>query len=401
MTWNGPALPLVAVLAVVVGLLPAGTTATASVAGRTGAALTDPRAGWLPADFEPSPLNPVHSFGPQPGQQGTTDRVFPTVMRVDDKLANPMGRWYLWVWRHGKDPRTADNGGRLLLLTADRLKGPWTSRGFVTPENMSPEGWGPYSWTGGDVVWSARHRKFFSVPHAYRTGRPGLDSFLMESVDGVSWQLSDVPQPVLPAGPEWYDSQETGYGKLLVEAGPDQTERWTWLYRSNRRDPTTASGRYYTFSVASAGDVYGPWRKATFNPVFDPFVNNAAAPESAGGLIGMDAFVEYQGYYQLLWQNSFGEIYLSRSDDLRQWEEFLPQGTQDTRPFGDHRSLAFYVGKLPHEVVIVGGDLVYDHQVGALTLLYLAWDADQVRGQPGRVSVNLARSVTGGEPIAD
>jgi hypothetical protein len=42
---------------------------------------------------------------------------------------------------------------------------------------------------------------------------------------------------------------------------------------------------------------------------------------------------------------------------------------------------------------------VYDDQVGALTLVYLTWDAAQLAAPPGTVSVNIARSLTGGAPL--
>lgn len=395
----GPLARTVTFVALVVAqlLAPAPGAGSGEATATTGVATSE--TGWLPVDFVKHPQNPVHTFGPEPGQTKITDRVFPTVMRVDDKIDDALGRWYLWVWRHGLYPRTADNGGRLVLLTADDLAGPWVDRGFVTPENMAPEGWGPYSWTGGDVVWSSRHGKFFSTPHAYRTGRPGLDTFLMESDDGVQWRLSDVPQPVLPAGPETYDAKETGYGKLILERGPGRSERWTWLYRSGAFCSTCPNNQeHYTFAVATAGDVYGPWAKASFNPVFDPYAGHPTGGE--GGLIGIDAFERYQGHYQLLWQDSFGEVFLSRSADLRSWEDFVPGGSGNVRPMGPHHSGPVFAGGLPHEVVIVGGDLVYDDTAAALTFLYLAWDEAQLTGA-GSVSVNIARSATGGAPFDD
>ena len=395
----------VGTVAAVLGLtVPAASaqTPTETIAAATASAVPDETLGWLPVDYVRHPLNPVYTFAPAAGQTAGTDRVFPTVMRVDDKLPNPLARWYLWVWRHGLQPRTAANGGRLVLLTANSLEGPWTNRGYVTPENMSPTGWGPYSWTGGDVVWSPEHRKFFSVPHAYRTVGPGLDTFLMESGDGVSWVRSS-DQPNLPAGPEWYDSRETGYGKLLRETAADGSERWVWLYRADRWDAATPENKHYTFAVATAPDIYGPWTKAAYNPVFDPFVGNAAAPNGGGGLIGLDAFARYEGTYQMLWQDFIGNMYLSRSTNLRAWEDFVPHGTQGVRPTGRHRSLAVFAGAGPDEVVIVGADLVYDDTVGALTLVYLGWDARNLTAGttklPGSVSVNIARSASGGGPL--
>jgi hypothetical protein len=365
---------------------------------------------WLPVDFVRSPNNPVYRFD-EGGQ--VVDRIMPTVMRVDDKIANPMGHWYLWVWRHGRDPRTADNGGRMILLSADSLEGPWTDHGFVTPENSSPDGWGPYSWTGGDVIWSAKYQRFFSVPHAYRNATnttyptPGLDSFLMESLDGVTWSLSSVTQPVLPAGPEWFDKKETGYGRL-IQLPPTSTasEPWAWLYRCGRPDPSAPSnGEYYAFCLATADDIHGPWTKASWNPVFDPYAGSQAAPKP-GGLVGLTALTYYHGMYQILWQDGLlGFTSLAHSDNLLGWNDLVALGVPDHYPTGRHHSTPVFVGAGPNELALVTGSLVWDDRVRTWTYVYLSYDAGQIAAlnakthtSTGAVNVNVARSLSGGDP---
>ncbi|MDQ1686225.1 MAG: hypothetical protein QOC82_2962 [Frankiaceae bacterium] len=366
---------------------------------------------WVQPDFVDDPVNPVHQFTPEAGQTGATDRVTPTVMRVDDKIANPLDRWYLWVWRHGgPDIYDANHGGRMDLLTAPRLEGPWTDHGFITPANPDPAGYGPYSWTGGDVVWSPLHQKFYSFPHAHKngcvaggSGPCSLDMFEQESTDGINWTTINGGLPVVPAGPSSYDAFETGYAKVIRVDQPDGTEKWVMVYRSGRHCSTCTDGtkEYYTLSVATANDVTGPWTKASYNPIYDPFIGDATGQNKGGGLIGIDALVRYHGYYEMLWQDFLGEIYLTRSLDLRDWKDFAPiAGTQNLRPIGRHRNAPIFTSpRGPNDVVTVGADLVYDDQVGALTLLYLTWDAAQLEAPPGKVSVNIARSLSGGEPL--
>jgi hypothetical protein len=357
----------------------------ATVNGTTATASTDPN-GWVPVPWVRHGLNPTATIGPDGNGRYNTDRVFPTVLRVDGLIPSPLGKFYMWVWRHGAYPRTANNGGRLQLFTADTLDSQWVDRGWVTPENMSPPGWGPYSWTGGDVVWSAQYSKFFSVPHAYNTANPGLlSTFLMESADGVNWtRTSDTP--VLSAGPEWYDKKETGYGKLLRDpASPPGTEKWIWLYRSGYPCAACPNNQeFYSFSVARADDIHGPWTKDANNPAYAPFSN--------GALMGLNGFVHYEGKFQIVWQDSFGDTYLSRSSDLHTWEDWTSSGS--------NRVPVFTSGGGPSEAIVIGGHLLYDSVAGQWSYVYLGWDAAQLSpsaATPGHVYVNLARGV-GGHP---
>ncbi|MDQ1748352.1 MAG: hypothetical protein QOD07_2615 [Frankiaceae bacterium] len=391
----------------------AGPSPTDTLASTTASAPlpdeTPETVGWIQPDFVDDPVNPVHQFTAQTDNNGQTDRVTPTVMRVDDKIAHPLDRWYLWVWRHGGPTYDAAHGGRMDLLTAPRLEGPWTDRGFVTPVDPDPAGYGPHSWTGGDVVWSPLHKMFYSFPHAHQSGcvtgvgACSLDTFEQESPDGVNWTTINGGLPVLPSGPSSYDAFETGYAKVLRLDQPDGTEKWLMVYRSGRHCSTCTNNthEYYTLSVATANDVAGPWTKASYNPIYDPFIGDDTGQNKGGGLIGIDAVVRHGGYYEMVWQDGFlGDIYLTRSTNLRDWTDFAPLGTQKLRPTGRNRSAPIFASpRGPNAVVIVGADLVWDDQVGALTLVYLSWDAANLEQPPGTVSVNIARSVTGGQPL--
>lgn len=387
---------------------------TETVAGTTARMLPDAETGWLPVDFVEHPLNPVYAFPPDdPRTHRASDVAFPSVLRVDGLLDAPLDghKWYAWFWKHGLNPRTEHNSGRMILLTADRLEGPWTNRGEVTGNGMAPDGWWQTSFTGGDVVWSPRHRKFFSVPHAARcmvheiaNGEQGcvhpsdnpdyrpsdgvqrLDSFMIESADGVHWTLSETTQPVLPAGPAEFDNHETGYGRLLRETGPGCAERWLWLYRGQR-----AYG-FYTLGLATADDIRGPWTKAE-GPVFAP---------NQEGLFGITTVVRYQGWYQMLWTDILSATRLARSRDLRTWEPFLR-----TAPGEDDSAPVLFPGPAPHELFGVLGVVVTDDVTGALSHLSTGFDARNLAAAaagtqgtaPGTVTFNLARSLSGGDPL--
>jgi hypothetical protein len=244
-------------------------------------------------------------------------------------------------------------------------------------------------------VWSAKYGKFFSVPHAYATPGVPLPSFLMESPDGVSWTRT-YDTPVLPTGPAAYDNMETGYGRILPDpaSGPGE-EKWVWLYRSGRTCPGCANNNeYYTFSVARADDIRGPWVKDAANPVFDPFVGHVSS--SGGALIGIDGLIQHDGWYEMLWQGAFGTVNLARSRDLRTWEDYVPSSLDDGRPFGKHFGPpVFASGGGPNEVIITSGTLVWDSDVGRWAFVYTGWTAGQLADNPnvkGATTINLARA---------
>ena len=349
---------------------------------------------WVLADLVKDPANPVFVVPPDDAAtHAITDVCFISVLRVDHLLDAPLDghRFSAWLWSHGLDPRTEHNGGRLRLVTAADLTGPWTDRGHVTGNGVAPTGWWQTSLTGGDVVWSVRHRRFFTVPHSSRCmrgeidkgeqgcaapddpafvpsaddGRCRLDSLLLESADGVTWELSDVPQPVLPPGPDEWDDHETGYGRLLPDPVLGE-DRWLWLYRGQRRFG------HYALGVAEAPDVRGPWRKVA-GPVFEP---------TGGALFCIGGLTHTDGAYQLLWMGPGGDTYLARSADLVTWEE---------HPGGP----VLRAGAGPHEAYGTHGSFVRDVD-GSLCYLYASSDeqnfaAWQGHGRPGGVSLCLAR----------
>jgi hypothetical protein len=351
-----------------------------------------PDDGWFPTAFVRSAA-PLFTYRAQPGAAHTDRGVTPTLLRVDDKLANPLGRYYLWSWAHGA-ANAPGQGGGLFLLTADNLDGPWTDRGRVTPEVMLPPSpLTPGRWqTGGDIIWSERYQKFFTVPHTVP-----MHSYLLESTDGVAWAVSAVAQPVLSMGPGYYDQGETGYGRLILDPanGPGD-EKWIWLYRSGvfcGACSASNNGEYYTLAVATADDIYGPWTKAADNPVFDPFTDRTLAP--GGDLIGLNSLVHYKGQFQMVWQESFGLLRLARSPNLRNWEDWIGPGPT-AAVMGHNGGVPFFVGGSPEAVVITGANVFYDDIANQWVLIYTGWDALQLTGTPaapGSVSINLARAV--------
>jgi hypothetical protein len=369
------------VLAVV---LVAGVNTPSGPAG----ASTDPN-GWLPVPWVRYALNPTFTAGPDNPGDAVTDRVFPTWLRVDTKIPNALDRFYLWVWRHG-GPYDAEHGGRLRLYTAPKLDTNWTDRGWVTPVDGSAPDWGPWSNTGGDVVWSPKYSKFFTVPHSHHKTTPGLlSTFLWESADGVNWsRTSDTP--ILSAGPEWYDKKETGYGKLMIDpASPPGTEKWIWFYRSGYACGTCPNNEeFYTFSVARADDIHGPWVKDANNPAYTPLAN--------GGLIGVNGFAYYEGKFQIIWQDTFGDTYMSRSSNLHTWEDFSSNGS--------NRTPIFTSGGGYNEAIITGGDFHWDNIAAQWSYVYVGFTPEQLVPEaqrnpavPGKVTINLARGV-GGHP---
>lgn len=127
---------------------------------------------------------------------------WPSVMRVDGLLDNPLGRYYLWF--------STDHGqasARIALAYADDLEGPWTIYGpvwyFATSgtESETPS-----------VVWDRANSRF--IMHHQQANPTGAVSSQVTMVafspDGVNWTTGGIALDVrAPTG--WRGPLHTGY----------------------------------------------------------------------------------------------------------------------------------------------------------------------------------------------
>jgi hypothetical protein len=140
-------------------------------------------------------------------QQDRENVLWTTVMRVDDKLANPLDRWYLWHSTHDTPI--------LRHYTAPAITGPWKEQPLCTLPD-APPGFNNGHRQAPDIVWDRATAQFVATPHSTsNTGRSRQSTWIMTSPDGRTWtRLSSTE--IVPIGPDGaYDDYAIDYGRLL------------------------------------------------------------------------------------------------------------------------------------------------------------------------------------------
>ena len=135
---------------------------------------------------------------------------WPWVLRVDDKLASPINRYYMWV---STDHAGAD--GYIGLYTAPTVTGPWTYYGQVFKDETS----GNETETPS-VVWVPSLSLFYMYyQQVGSTGHLAAQTTnLATSPDGVTWTRVGIALDVRDST-TWPQSTHTGYLRPHLIAG--------------------------------------------------------------------------------------------------------------------------------------------------------------------------------------
>lgn len=105
------------------------------------------------------------------------------VLRVDDKLADPLGRYYMWY----STDHAANAAQYIGLAYSNSLTGGWTKYGNVFHHYSEAAG----AYVGDEtpsVVWDAENQRFLMFSHA-NIGENGeaQSQYRSESTDGINW----------------------------------------------------------------------------------------------------------------------------------------------------------------------------------------------------------------------
>lgn len=196
------------------------------------------------------------------GGGGFNQLLWVTLMRVDNKLAAPINRYYLWVWTH--DVRLCR------LFTAPNPEGPWTQylRNGVQGVNLPPpmSFHHPNHFSSGDVVWDPEEGAFYSTPH---TGPADLSkqwTTIIRSTNGIDWEWVQ-PNPIVPNGPAGsFDDYQVAYGRILRDYDGNVVRRngkLIFYYRGER------SGQQYSVGAAT-GTAWDTWQKVGSTALYHP-----------------------------------------------------------------------------------------------------------------------------------
>ncbi|MGD6748460.1 hypothetical protein ACOKM3_42190 [Streptomyces sp. BH106] len=170
----------------------------------------------------------------------TGEIIFPTVRGVFDKLADPLGRYYLYYAPH-------DAPGGVCLAYGDSLEGPFTEY----PDNpIVSNKWDPHysvsHVSSPHVQWMPQHREFWLYFHGENT-----TTRLARSKDGVNFTYDKVvlSTSMMPSG-----TTETSYARVFAHELPARGAHYVMLFMlnntTNHRDICwgwSADGRDWTF----------------------------------------------------------------------------------------------------------------------------------------------------------
>ncbi|MFI0820813.1 hypothetical protein ACH4TX_32430 [Streptomyces sp. NPDC021098] len=170
----------------------------------------------------------------------TGEIIFPTVRGVYDKLASPLGRYYLYYAPH-------DAPGGICLAYGDSLEGPFTE--YPANPIVSNKWAGHYSVnhvSSPHVMWNADLKEFWLYFHGGNT-----TTRLARSRDGVRFTYDKVvlSTSMMPSG-----TTETSYARVFRHDLPSRGARYVMLFMlnntTNHRDICwgwSADGRNWTF----------------------------------------------------------------------------------------------------------------------------------------------------------
>ncbi|MEV8350451.1 hypothetical protein ACFVTT_27630 [Streptomyces niveus] len=233
-----------ATAAVTSGVIATGATAGGASAASAGAQAAAPEAAAAaaaPGGFPDYRYLKTLLTPSQLKYNPTGEIIFPCIRGVYDKLANPLGRYYLYYGPH-------DAPGGICLAYGDSLEGPFTE---YTANPIVSNNWQPHykvsHVASPHVLWRADLKELWLYFH----GENGTTR-LARSKDGITFTYDKVvlTTAMMPAG-----STETSYARVFAHELPSRGAHYVMLFmlnnQSNHRDIAwgwSADGRNWTFS---------------------------------------------------------------------------------------------------------------------------------------------------------
>lgn len=198
-------------------------------------------------------------------QDDTEQVLWTTLMRVDDKLAAPDGRWYLWHSTHDTPI--------LRRYSAPEIAGPWTEHDLcVLPQMPSP--WDSRHRQCPDIAWDPAGRRFLASIHSLAySPRLMQNTFMLESRDGVTWTLMSNA-PAVPIGTKTaFDGYAIDYGRFLRDPHGNLARvngLYVWYFRGTKKIAQLSGPDVEAYQLGAA---YSPdlvnWTKKGY-PLLDP-----------------------------------------------------------------------------------------------------------------------------------
>lgn len=148
------------------------------------------------------------------------DVIYPSVVRVDGRIANPLGRFYLYYAPH-------DVPGGICLAYADKPEGPW--REYANNPVIARD-WAPHykvsHVSGPDAIWSQEEEKLLLYFHGENPVTRAASSG-----DGVHfvYEGEAITTRMFP------NLSEASYGRVFRHSLPGKDNRYVMLLMGNNR----------------------------------------------------------------------------------------------------------------------------------------------------------------------
>ncbi|MFY0664911.1 MAG: hypothetical protein JXQ97_09795 [Natronospirillum sp.] len=157
----------------------------------------------------------------------TGEIIFPSLLKVSDHVANPLGNYYLYYSPH-------DAPGGIAIAYADNIEGPYTE--YNGNPIIDNQGQGKFSVThvsGANVRWMPQYQKFFMYFHGENT-----TTRWAWSTDGLNWTITNdnvaITSGDFVAAGLGSGYTEASYARVFEYEIPQWGDRYTMVMMVNR-----------------------------------------------------------------------------------------------------------------------------------------------------------------------
>lgn len=225
---------------------------------------------------------------------------YTSVIRMDDKIANPIDNFYMYWAGH--------DGGGIRLSTAPHPLGPWTQYPSPSQSLLNDDYFGDYTHISSpSIVYHNKQKKFYLFYHgALMTNAEVQSTWRAESIDGLTF-TNPIEVFSCPRDGSW-DGEERSYFRVIPAKG-----KWLAVYQGRGRQATDGHAH---IGYAESEDLLN-WSKLSHPLWYDnQFTNYPNGWELREFLGGSPCLLNYQGVLWVFYANgtTVREIYCAPLD---------------------------------------------------------------------------------------
>ena len=209
----------------------------------------------------------------------TGEQIFPMVIKAEEHLSSPMGRYYMYYAPH-------DAPGGINLAYSDNIEGPYTDYSGNPLISKNFEGINVSHVSSPHVIWAEQYGKYLMYFH----GENNTNRWAFSS-DGVNWEYGGVALRANQFGSGYTEAQ---YARVYEYEIPGVGNRYIMLHMLLEG---TGNGRKIGLSVSNDGKSFTPYDADLILPGADGATNLSGA-----------SLVVVDGMYLVLYHTSTGDM---------------------------------------------------------------------------------------------